>query len=543
MKTCIRWAVLLGVVAMLSLALPATAQDDTYFPGAEWRTSTPEEQGMDSAKLLEALQYIEDEALPIDSLTVIRNGYVVLDAYYYPYTADMKHHFASATRGFTATLLGIAMDQGLITSLDQPIRELLPNAALPLELNPAVGVTVGELLAWSSGFYCDWLNIEPDALASDYPAVARFELIAAQGRRNLENGQVFDNGCTFDSDLLMGVLSDVTVDAVPQFAENQLFASIGIQDYTWMADKRDVPFGAAGLWLTPYDMAKLGYLYLHRGQWEDNDVVSESWIDFVTCVDPESCLFEQPMGAANVSYPIHVGFGHHWFLVDFGTYVSWDLTGQMLLVNPDRDIVGVITSPGIDWDPAQQKIAYGVFLDRILGSVASDEALPVDDEAYGALSAEVAILANPVPGAPAPLPEIASAISGHMYDFKRPLHAHFWLAERDLYSGQPLDIASFSITFDEEDTAVLTLTYADGSEMSIPIGLDGVWRTVETEFGMKAARGAWYEGPVSFRFELRTVGNDDRQLFNMRFDGERAFVGWVHAATLTTQQVQASMRE
>mgnify|MGYP001013569584 CR=1 FL=1 len=95
----------------------------------------------------------------------------------------------------------------------------------------------------------------------------------------------------------------------------------------------------------------------------------------------------------------------------------------------------------------------------------------------------------------------------------------------------------------ETDEALLDLYYADGTQVGVPVGLDGVWRTTETEYGPLAARGAWYTGPVSFRFELREVGNNNRQLYNIRFDGQRAFVGWVHSASLMLDQLQATARE
>jgi CubicO group peptidase (beta-lactamase class C family) len=85
-----------------------------------WRTSTPEEQGLNSAKLAEALQAIRKQHIHIDSLLIIRNGSVLLDAYFTPYDGSFPHDMASVTKSVMTTLIGIAVDQGKI-KLDQPM--------------------------------------------------------------------------------------------------------------------------------------------------------------------------------------------------------------------------------------------------------------------------------------------------------------------------------------------------------------------------------------------------------------------------------------
>lgn len=543
MKTCNR---LFRVVSVLLLTFilsgPLAAQDEDYFPAAEWRTSTPEEQGIDSAKLLEALQYIEAEGLAIDSLTVIRHGYVVLDAYYYPYTAEVKHHLDFATMSFTATLLGIALDKGWIDSLDRPFLDWLPDVTLPAEGNVATKATVGNLLEWTSGFYCADGNLDPQAATAPNATRDRVERILAQGQMNREPGGIFDGACGYNSDILMGVLENASDEPLSEFADEEFFAPLGIRDYRWTADQNDLYYGCQGLWLTPHDVARLGYLYLKGGEWMGDQIVPETWIDFVTCADPDLCKFEQRTGLA-AGPSSDIGFGRHWFMRGTNSYMAFDYWGEMLVVTPEMDTVVVITSAGDDFETVQRKVAIELFTNRLLGAVTSDEPLPANITAQDALVAAVDRLAHPTPTEPSPLPEIASQISGHVYDFKRSLHASWSPMSNDRITGRPLDINAFALTFGETDEALLDLYYADGTQVSVPVGLDGVWRTTETEYGLLAARGAWYTGPVSFRFELREVGNDNRQLYNIRFDGQRAFVGWVHSASLALDQLQATVRE
>lgn len=94
-------AIFLNCAAILILAVPSlavTSFAQTYWPAKEWRTSTPEEQGLDSEKLHEALDYIRQHHVNIHSLLIVRNGYVVLDAYFFPYNQRDRHDVASVTK-------------------------------------------------------------------------------------------------------------------------------------------------------------------------------------------------------------------------------------------------------------------------------------------------------------------------------------------------------------------------------------------------------------------------------------------------------------
>ena len=84
-----------------------TPIEPDYWPTAGWRTSTPEEQGLDSEQLVELMDYLQGQnSFIIHSLLIIRNGYIVTDAYFYPYAKGSLHDLASATKSFTSSLIG-----------------------------------------------------------------------------------------------------------------------------------------------------------------------------------------------------------------------------------------------------------------------------------------------------------------------------------------------------------------------------------------------------------------------------------------------------
>jgi CubicO group peptidase (beta-lactamase class C family) len=90
-----------------------TALSD-YWPTSAWLSSSPEQQGMDSVKLVAMLTEIQDKHYPIHGLVIIRNGYLVLEMYIPPFQATSRHYIASATKSFTSALIGIAMEKGAI---------------------------------------------------------------------------------------------------------------------------------------------------------------------------------------------------------------------------------------------------------------------------------------------------------------------------------------------------------------------------------------------------------------------------------------------
>src|SRR5450432_3071940 len=85
-----------------------------FYPTHGWRESTPEEQGLDSKTLAAMVDNITQKHLNVHSVSVIRHGYVVLDAYFYPYRATATHDVASVTKSITAALVGIAVGKGLV---------------------------------------------------------------------------------------------------------------------------------------------------------------------------------------------------------------------------------------------------------------------------------------------------------------------------------------------------------------------------------------------------------------------------------------------
>ena len=107
----------------------STQEYHSYWPTEGWRTSTPEEQGMESEKLVAMMNVIQSEepSYNIDSITIIRNGYMIFDTTFYPFKPDTKHIIHSCTKSIVSALVGIAIEQGHIENVQQPILDFFPD--------------------------------------------------------------------------------------------------------------------------------------------------------------------------------------------------------------------------------------------------------------------------------------------------------------------------------------------------------------------------------------------------------------------------------
>ena len=108
------WIVIFPFICLFGMTCYASS---AYWPAEGWRTATPEEQGMHSNILADMLEEIQIKSYSIDSITIIRNGFMVADAYFYPFSKGQKHIIHSCTKSIMSALIGIAIDKGYIKNV------------------------------------------------------------------------------------------------------------------------------------------------------------------------------------------------------------------------------------------------------------------------------------------------------------------------------------------------------------------------------------------------------------------------------------------
>jgi CubicO group peptidase (beta-lactamase class C family) len=150
----VKLSIIIALHAIVVNIAVAADKGPDYWPTRGWRTATPESQGMDSYLLIDMLDTIRQKSLEIHSVLIIRNGYMVLDAYRYPFTPDIAHHIDACTQSITSALIGIAIDKGYITDVNQPLLGLFPHWVVRnLDTNKK-SLELENLLTMTSGFAC-----------------------------------------------------------------------------------------------------------------------------------------------------------------------------------------------------------------------------------------------------------------------------------------------------------------------------------------------------------------------------------------------------
>ena len=477
--------ILLLVLLAFSLA-PAAAQGPTW-PGDEWPTSTPEEQGIDSAWLAEMFTLIAEDEIDIDSVLVLRNGHVVLDAYIAPADSDIRHHVASVSKSFTATLVGIAIGQGLIPDVETPLMDLFPGyeSAEPDPLRDTA--TLEDLLTMSVGWNCR------DSYLHNYRGLEELWACADWVQFMLDLPMIHDPGTEFEycnggSHLLAAAVEIAAEQPIAEFADENLFEPLGITDYEWATVPSGRVLGYAGLRINPRDMARLGYLYLHDGVWNGEQIVPA---DFIAAA-------RTPHIEANT---LASDYGYQWWIED-NTYMALGYGGQYILVSPEHDLIAVFTSSLAN---ERFKSPWYLFTGYVLKAIQSDEALPANPDGVAALNAAVAALQSPEPTPVPDLPAQASAISGVRYTLEKN------------------DLGADTITLHFEPGADETLMIIESSlgALEMKVGLDGVFR-LNDRFYFRSLRGTWtsderfvieWRNPAEFgNGEFRLTFNEDGTL-------------------------------
>ncbi len=345
----------------------------------DWPTGTPEEVGLDAARLC-ALddRLATSPEMNVHAVLVVRHGKLVYETYrpgederwgtpqgVVTHTAQMKHDLRSVSKSVTSLLVGIALDRKIISDIDQPVFRFFPDRAA-LRTPEKDRITLRHLLTMTSGLAWDETrpydreaNDERRMIYSTDPyrfTLAKPVAATAGAKWNYSGG---------DTQLLAGALQRASGKFIADFAKEALFTPLGIRDFEWLnMPGNGEPAADSGVRLKPRDMAKLGELVLRRGLWNGRQVVSQAWIEEST----------RTHMAGFDSYP-SIGYGYQWW-TDYedkdGRRSSWlsaqGLGGQRIYIHPELDLVVVITA-GLYADDRQDSLPYDIFSTYVIAAI------------------------------------------------------------------------------------------------------------------------------------------------------------------------------
>lgn len=481
MKT--KWIIIVSLLVLAALVLvklgplvwlftsglraPVTIPAPDYWPTDGWRSRTPEEMGFDSGRLAEGLLELQENGLAIDSLLIVHDGYVVLDAHFAPYDGTFPHDLASVTKSVMTTLIAIAADQGYI-DLDRPVISYFPDRTIANLDERKQHMTVRHLVESTNG-------MESGCLKGDEPTLDAMRAEADWVQAALDRPVVSEPGKKFCYDspgfhILSAILQETSGMTALDFARQNLFEPLGIHEVTWETDPQGYTHGWGDLHLLPEDVAKIGYLWLHRGNWDGQQIVLEAWV--LDSVRAHSRFVGNDYG-----------YGYGWWISPPGYYAA-GRGGQNVRVFASLNTVVVTTGGGFDFPEAES------FL--IPAMLELKDSRPANPEGQTALAAALAaVQQDEATSAVTPSPALVKAVSGATY----------------LCESNPANIENIHIDFNDPAQAALSFRMG-GVDTAWPIGLDGAYRFTPEGTGV---RGFW-EDERTFQFIVFDVGVLTRQV-------------------------------
>jgi CubicO group peptidase (beta-lactamase class C family) len=285
---------------------------------------------MDPALLEQAGQIVASEMPDVTGLLVIRHGYVVFERYFgSAYGRNDPVKIRSITKSFVGTLIGIALADGKLESLDQTIGESIPDR-IPSKADPGTpNITIRHLLTMTSGWQWDIGTDYQRLIASKNWSALTLSLPIAY-----EPGTFYAYN-TGGSHLLSVILTTVTEQDTADYAQEKLFDPLGIARPTWQRSPQHETVGGFGLELTARELAKLGYLYLNGGQWDGRQVVPADYVKAATSY--------QSTGDSTG----YAAYGYQWWVADVAgmpSFFGLGFGGQYLYVVPALDLIAVVVA-------------------------------------------------------------------------------------------------------------------------------------------------------------------------------------------------------
>jgi CubicO group peptidase (beta-lactamase class C family) len=313
----------------------------TPLPGDDWEVATPAEQGL-APMLVAELYYNAAELERIYGLLVIKNGYLVAEDYFNEGSVEQKTNLQSVTKSYTSALVGIALDQGYLSSVDQKILDFFPEIADQITDPRKEQITIRQMLQMRAGY--PWEETDPalwEGLLSGYhlPLIEEFPLVK-------DLGSEF-NYSNLTSHLLGIIIARACGTDLKSYAEEHLLSPLDAEVGQWVQDGDGYYLGSGGLHLTARDAARFGLLYLNDGEYEGNQVVPADWVhDSLQRYSEDINVTGGFPANWGLSFR-DVGYGYQWWSARVGEHhfnLAWGHGGQLIVLLDEFDMVIVVTS-------------------------------------------------------------------------------------------------------------------------------------------------------------------------------------------------------
>ncbi|UHA72278.1 serine hydrolase domain-containing protein [Paenibacillus sp. 481] len=298
--------------------------------GGGWNFATPATFGIKEQPLIDFNEKLKQLSV-VYSMVLVKNGFIISEYYREGYDEKSQFPINSVTKSVTSALFGIALEEGFVGDIHQPVANWLPLWRRDKDkMNDQV--TIKHLLEMTTGM--DWPEWSKWGFGMEKMVNSRDWTKFVLERNIIERPGTTFNYNSGASQLLSVIIKQATGYNLEQYGEQKLFKPLGITHYDWETNPENTTPGGFGLEMAPRDMAKFGLLYLQKGKWNGQQLVPKSWVALSTQKHAEG---DSWIG----------GYGFHWWVRDFdGTksFFAMGYGGQYIVVVPEEQLVIVFTS-------------------------------------------------------------------------------------------------------------------------------------------------------------------------------------------------------
>ena len=278
-----------------------------------WKIMNPESAGLDTSEVNDLMDFVKSEGSNTQAAILIRGSSIIAEYYADKSDKDSIVTSWSVAKSFTSTLIGIAIDEGYINSIEDPITDYLPE----WKGQDQDKILLKHLLSMRSGM-------------EDHGFVY---VVNDMVSHSLDRDLIRPPGTAFrysneDSMLLGEIVQNATGISFQEYADKKLFNLIDV-DETWWTDQEGSTISYASIDMTPREFAKFGLMIAQEGSWQGQQIVSSNWVELATS-----------------KYDDLMSYGFQWWTsetkdIDYPFFSAKGLDGQLIYVWPETDLVFV----------------------------------------------------------------------------------------------------------------------------------------------------------------------------------------------------------
>jgi CubicO group peptidase (beta-lactamase class C family) len=340
-----------------------------------WTTGHLEDHGFDLQRITEMINAINSGQFGgIDSITIVRDNTLLLHVTY-PRSLDRfdawvgntdpgRHVLHSTSKSFTSALIGIAIDQGYIASVDVPFYDLFSYGSYQNDDPRKATMTLEDALNMRLGLEWDEWSLPYGTAGNDLEDLMKNNTDYAKALLDLPMESDPGTAFTYNTAATIAIgqaLQNAVGTTMVSFANLYLFQPLEIQNAAWGRTPTNLANGGSGLFLAPRDMIKFGQLFVCGGVWKGQQIVSPEWV---------SASVEKHVA---LDFSLATGYGYQWWIGDFThksqPVESWSTRGyggQDIFCVPSLDLVVAFTGQNYE---ANEFLPFSLMQDYILPSI------------------------------------------------------------------------------------------------------------------------------------------------------------------------------